>query len=526
MDIFEGLGLKATKNEAGWHPAVRGSFIFNPTPGMTTTSEDLIVELYREIFFEQRHESGSTKRVNPDELVGEKKIFEQQEQFSLYMTRGRQKKNAQKSTDIFYTPLYPALARASWMRKKSERTVKEYFFRAISQHLHDSNGAQAGVDGDFINEVYDALVGERKENSKQDVAGLKFDKLKGCISEEDAKQRITDLIIQMSQDVKTGQKSIGIFTLQSGMYDPLAKAIYEDFLNLCKLESKIDRLQWMNLLKTFMRLTTSIWLLAQMQIIIIFRDRLFSALTSDTNLTINDSELDEIITGRNAGLLKPTLTPNNQIDEFIQKFVKARIELNILVALVEKYSKEDWSKKTIKLHSGSQNDLGILELLTAAFKIKDALKDDLDDLSLDIRLTRYCESFPAWRQTLIPECGPGKSIREHLLVLKKMIIGDEDGGYLVIPEKRRGAGVVIFPGNLMLKLFTFLASQQAKGRQLIFSDVEDHFKKYGIDFGEKGEIRPKLIQSLQDMGLLNGSPDAGDSVAVENPFKKDFGAKK
>lgn len=518
MDIFEGLRLVKTKNEAGWHSSVGGSFLFNPAIGMTTTSEDLIVELYREIFFEQRHESGKTKRAQPDELDGEKDVFDPQEQFSLYMTRGRKKRSAQKSAENFYTPLYPSLARASWMRKKSERTIKEYFFRAISQHLQDKKGLQASASEDFISEVYDALVGERKEQIG-DIAGLKFNKLQGCISEEDAKQRIMDLCSHYSEEEKTKHKAIGIFTLQGSICDPLAKTIYEDFLNLCKLERRIDRLQWMNLFKTFLRLTTSVWMLAQMQMTIRFRDRLLTTLTDDTNLTVDDSELDKIVTGRSGGLMRPTLTPNNQTDEYIQKFVKARIELNILVALVEKYSSEDWSKKIIKLHSGSQSDLGMIELLTAALKARDALEKDLDDLSLNVRLTRHCENFPAWRQTIIPKLGPGKSIREHLLVLRKRPEGDEDGGYLIIPDKLRGAGAVIFPGNLMLKLFTFLASQKAKGRQLIFSDVEEHFKKYGIDFGEKGEIRPKLIKSLQDMGLLNGSPDAGDSVAVENPFK-------
>ena len=79
-------------------------------------------------------------------------------------------------------------------------------------------------------------------------------------------------------------------------------------------------------------------------------------------------------------------------------------------------------------------------------------------------------------------------------------------------------GYEIFPGNLMLKLITYLAAQENPDKKLIFSDVEEHFKKYGLDFGEKGGIRPKLITSLQDMGLLRGSPDAGDSVAVSNPY--------
>ena len=70
----------------------------------------------------------------------------------------------------------------------------------------------------------------------------------------------------------------------------------------------------------------------------------------------------------------------------------------------------------------------------------------------------------------------------------------------------------------MLKLVTFLAERANPNKRLVFADVENHFKKYGLDFGEKGEIRPKLIESLQDMGLLKGSPDAGDSVAVSNPY--------
>jgi hypothetical protein len=114
--------------------------------------------------------------------------------------------------------------------------------------------------------------------------------------------------------------------------------------------------------------------------------------------------------------------------------------------------------------------------------------------------------------------GPAKGYCEYLLVLRKMEKGDEDGGYLVIPSKIKNTGYKIFPGNLMLKLVTYLAERKNPDKKLIFADVEDHFKRYGLDFGEKGEIRPKLIESLQDMGLLKGSPDAGDSVAVSNPY--------
>jgi hypothetical protein len=255
-----------------------------------------------------------------------------------------------------------------------------------------------------------------------------------------------------------------------------------------------------------------------MKMTIIFRDKLLSILSGSSELDIDENWVDEIIQTRHQGLFKPTMTLTNQLERYIQEYVKARIELNILVALVEKYSADDWSDKTITLHAGSQNDLGILELMTKALNVKRLLDSDLKGSSLRIVLTRFCERFSAWSSPMLNPTQPAKGYTEYVRVLRKMEKGDEDGGYLVIPSKRKNSGYKIFPGNLMLKLITYLADQANSDKKLIFADVENHFKKYGLDFGEKGEIRPKLIESLQDMGLLRGSPDAGDSVAVSNPY--------
>tara|TARA_B110001469_G_C9371221_1_gene193443 strand:- start:196 stop:513 length:318 start_codon:yes stop_codon:yes gene_type:complete len=94
----------------------------------------------------------------------------------------------------------------------------------------------------------------------------------------------------------------------------------------------------------------------------------------------------------------------------------------------------------------------------------------------------------------------------------------DDGGHLIIPNRHNKSEYKIFPGNLTLRLITYLAAKANTNKKLILADVENHFKSYGLDFGEKGEIRGMLISSLQDMGLLKGSPDADDSVAVENPY--------
>jgi hypothetical protein len=48
--------------------------------------------------------------------------------------------------------------------------------------------------------------------------------------------------------------------------------------------------------------------------------------------------------------------------------------------------------------------------------------------------------------------------------------------------------------------------------------VEAHFKEYGLDFSAAAGARPRLIYKLQEIGLLKGSPDAGESAEVISPF--------
>jgi hypothetical protein len=84
----------------------------------------------------------------------------------------------------------------------------------------------------------------------------------------------------------------------------------------------------------------------------------------------------------------------------------------------------------------------------------------------------------------------------------------------------------VFPGQLLLQTLTFLAAKAKQtahgnvpgGGKLVLRDIEEHFAQYGIDFSLAADARPLLIEELQGLGLLNGSPDAGSSVAVACPF--------
>ena len=79
---------------------------------------------------------------------------------------------------------------------------------------------------------------------------------------------------------------------------------------------------------------------------------------------------------------------------------------------------------------------------------------------LDVRrfLTRKGELYPAWRNPL--KKGQGKNIDEFLRVMCRDEIGDESGGYLLIPEGKGAArGFRVFPGQLPIKTITYLAAQ-------------------------------------------------------------------
>ena len=75
MEVFNGLKLSASKTEAGWHNSIQTSFLFVPTAGMRVSSDDLIIELYREVFFETRSE-GSLKRIDPEEQEDGNSVFD------------------------------------------------------------------------------------------------------------------------------------------------------------------------------------------------------------------------------------------------------------------------------------------------------------------------------------------------------------------------------------------------------------------------------------------------------------------
>jgi hypothetical protein len=209
------------------------------------------------------------------------------------------------------------------------------------------------------------------------------------------------------------------------------------------------------------------------------------------------------------------------------------VELNIFLYCLSAARKDQIDitdeNRAINLDGGGSRHLGIEQLLLLAresssqIKGLDRYKEIADGLSVRTFLAREGEQFSAWRNPR--KSGVGKNIDEFFRVLYQSEAGDESGGYL-LTSIGQGAkrGFVVFPGQLLLKAMAYLSARDKSMSYgggagiLVLQDVEDHFASYGIDFSNAADARPLLMEKLQSMGLLRGSPDAGSSVAVEIPY--------
>ncbi len=513
------------KNEPKVHPLIKGSFAFVPSTGMRLAPEVLVLELMREVFFQPHFgEPSGTQDLNPDKLEDEggSHCYSDGERAILHALRGRRKKSKNAKTQSFFAPAYPQLARLGWLGKNRERVVHKFLLAGpVAQHLwQNGQGTEDGrhQQQELVDKIWRALLGnnsclDQSLEGKEILAATLGPESFDLVDEEIARQNL---------QVKTRNDSVMIIN-----GDELADRITQDLVAICDLEPKLPRMQWLQVLQTFLRFALPMWLLAQMQITQFLHTWLLDAVDHE-----HIADEDAILRGlsrRNRGLLHPTLTPTRELFEHVERYMKCRVELNILLYNLEWVRKDQVSGRVLNLDGGGQRLMSIPELLLvardASGEIRDAerFKQVAGDLKVSTFLTREGEQYLAWRNPRMG--GQGKNIDEFFRVLYRAELGDEAGGYLLVPVgSGQTRGFRVFPGQLLLKTVTYLAEQgklsnQGRGAgMLVLQDVEDHFAQYGIDFSTAADARPLLMDELRAMGLLTGSPDAGSSVAVRCPY--------
>lgn len=509
-------------NEPKVHPLVRKSFAFVPSAGMRVAPEILVLEFFREVFFPTHYESVGGKDLDPGELTDDKtNLYTNSEQAVLHALRGRRRKTRNAKLNHFFAPSYPVLARNGWLGKNRERVIVNFMLGGpISQHLWGGGETEEKKREQerFAETLVNTLVGHNSF-CENDFHGK--DILSVALRENSFNM---DYSVAMENIISNTQQNAVIRISQ----DELSERIFNDILALCKLEENLPRMQWIQIFMTFLRFSLPMWLLAQMQITSLLHKYLLSVLDKGENIKL--SCIEKEIRGRNQGLLHPSLTPTREIFEKTEQYIKKRVELNILLYLLEHSGKNKIFNKRLEIQGAGSGVLTVEQLLQVAKESADSMKSSkwFQEVAIGENfqdfLIREAELHAAWRNPL--KKGQGKNIDEFFRVLYRDNLGDEQGGFLLFPEGRgRTRGFRIFPGQLLLKTAAYLATYDKRtnsnikgGGILVLEDVENYFQQYGVDFSFAADARPLLIRELQAMGLLSGSPDAGSSVAVECPY--------
>jgi len=520
------LGEAFGKNEPPLPPVISKSFVFVSTTGLRETPEILLLELFRETFFEKFSSSKSSSQLDPEK----KGLYSPEEKAILYLTRGRAKKTKIKNFSGYFAPAYPSLARGGWLRPKSDRQLRDAILRGfIAQSLRDSSGKLIPV---VSKTIIDSLQGHRSSDSRgvanaeilsAAIANSVFDvKEFGLLSSDDATSSLVDLLSKAA----SGDKEQS-YTFKSSAPDAFAITLTEDLLAICELERTIPRLQWLDILKCYLRIAICSWVLAKMRITVWLRDEVVKILEDQNYLPSPDS-LQLFLSKRNLNLFNPSSSATDGPNVHVDVYIKARVELTVLcLALEATGAIPNLDKLELVATDVGGDKISTHDFLTAFVSSRGEIVQLASPLNVRQWLLRACEKFPAW--TSPRKKGQGKNLDEFLRVLARSNEGDGDNGYLVTPIRRgnRAMNYSIFPGPMLVKTITFLAAQKKKRQvlkagksndRLVLSDVENHFREYGIEFAMTAGARPKLISELQGLGLLVGSPDAGDSVSVKNPF--------
>ena len=529
MDDPKYLHSHRTANEPKVHTLVRKSFAFVPTVGMRLAPEVLVLELMRELFFSEFSIKLKAKDLDPNEKdENYQYCHSTNERAVLFSLRGRRKKTKTSSTQEFFAPAYPSLAKSAWLRKNEARVINNFLLGGpIAQNLWHKgpNVSEKQEEQNAIaKQICEALRGTNSyfedppENKEILAVALGMDAFRNSFGRSD---------LQAAERLK--EKTNFTDSVMRMEHDEQAKCITSDMVAICKLEANLPRMQWLQILMTFLRFALPMWLLGLMRVTDLLHEWLLDSVDNNS-VDLDASSISKKISGRNKGLLHSTLTPTRELFDCIDGYMKRRIELSILLYCIEQVRPNLLEGKKLSLNEEGRGMLGIEQLLVVAresasdIRALERFQLVSKDLSVATFLTREGEQFHGWRNPLMR--GQGKNIDEFFRVLYKAEEGDEAGGYLLTPVGRaESKGFRVFPGQLLLKTLTYLAAMNKQENlnhddagMLVLQNVEDRFAQYGVDFSGSADARPLLMKELQAMGLLAGSPDAGSDVAVANPY--------
>ena len=481
----------------------KNSLVFAPTAGMRLAPEVIVFELFRELGYGDSRNANETKAQEFSHVVDTPSLSKA-ECLLLATCRGRQKKTRGRRSEFFYAPPYLGLSRHAWLRKRTDRTMRDYFLGGPLAHQE----ALGNLDKKL---VVSALLGHRSARLVEESPGKEILSLVALEERDDPlPSTVLEYLTKAVSDARSAPLALGRYR------DPLACILSEDFLELCRLEARIPRREWLFFLIAFLRVATTMWVLAHLRITIMVRDWVVSAALKEPVPGLD--EMLSVICNRHEGILHPSSSPTREVFEHVETYMRARVELRLLVREVKTMNAEHFTAasgkaKTLSLDRRGADFITLDDLLVRAHNSD--WSTVVDGKTLHQWLTRRAEKYPAWRSPRTR--GQGKNIDEFIRVLYRSADDDSGSGLLI---RCPGTTTKIVPGHRLLQLFAFLAARaksRSRGREggkLVLRDIERHLYNYGIDFRSSSFGRPLLIEKLMEGGFLLGSPDAGESAEV------------
>jgi len=497
------------------------SFLRMPTPAMRSAPEILTLELQRKIFYEIDRKSKASKK---DRLLQpfdeDNPNWTKEERFTIEAFRGRRKLAGDRKP--YYAPAFPALARNSWLRAKDPVTVDGFLFEGpICHYLKSINADQIKI-GLFSSLVVKSLIDDSKDRDIF-VHSLKDETPNTMLSISDAEDKLSDYL---QKKINTTQ------TLSDHTTDVFSETATKDFVNLLCLQDKIPRMLWISMLQGFLRLTMSISLIGKMKSTEILWSWILDAV--EKNIIPHQTDIDKALRERHEDIFQPSEVEFDGLASTISSYSKTRVKLSCFLEdclSLKLISEAEYEGKFSVASSPAKDELHIKEFLETISRNSQAIASNAkrelsteEDNSFEIYMNRKCSNFNLYTKGNV---GQSKNISEFLKIIEKSEGFDDNASHVFekVIRRRSKHKFRTSPGQLLIEMIALFADlnkfkdSNLRKRNLSLIELEAHFRKYGINYTLAADGRRTLMKRLTSAGILSGSPDAGDSISVINPYK-------
>ena len=306
------------------------SLIYTPTTGMRASPEVLVFELFRELAYGDARSGSPEKKSAQGFLEAIKnESMSKSERLLLNTCRGRTKTSRVQMGEFFYAPPYLGLTKYAWFRQSSDRTIRDYFLGGPIAHAQPLNDRDRDL-------IVGALFGKRTASVSDEVQDKEI--LSLLALEEIANPSEESVSLNLAEAVALCSSA----PLEREQHeDPLAHRVYTDFLEICTLEANLPRREWLFFLSAFLRIAVTMWLLAHLRITTMVRDWVLEA--ARQKVLPREEDLNASVRTRYQGLLHPTSTPTHEAYAHVEDYMRARVELRILIRKVEEMNQREFS---------------------------------------------------------------------------------------------------------------------------------------------------------------------------------------